>query len=108
MLVQGRSVEAAEPMRIVGEMARHPIKNDGETFAVACIDQRGKLGRRPEAAGGGEQAGRLITPGAVERVLANGQKLDMGKSQVTHVGRQLFRELAVTQPTASFVRSAAP
>src|SRR6185436_9883660 len=42
MLVKGRSIEPAEPMRIVGEVPRHPVKDDRQTFAVTRIDQCGE------------------------------------------------------------------
>ena len=62
MLVKRGAVEMGEAMRIVGEMARHPVQQHAEAFAMAGIDQRGKILRRAEPAGGREQAGRLIAP----------------------------------------------
>ena len=69
-----------------------------ETFAVAGIDQAREILRRAEAAGGREQAGRLIAPGAVERMLAHRQELDMGEAEVAGIGRKLFGEVAIGQP----------
>ena len=42
MLVERRSVEPAEPVRIVGKMSRHPIEDHGEAGAVAGIDSAEK------------------------------------------------------------------
>ena len=100
VLIERRSVETAESMRIVGEMPGNPIEDDGEALAVACIDQGGKIGRSAEAAGGSEQSGGLIAPGSVERMLADRQEFDMGESQVACIGGQFLRQLAVGQPTA--------
>jgi hypothetical protein len=108
MLIQGRSVEAAEAVWIVRKVSRHPVKNDRQAFAVTCIDQRGKIGRGAEATGWGKQAGRLIAPGTVEGMFADRQKLDMGKSQAVRVSLQFFRKLAVCQPAVTLLRSAPP
>ena len=106
MLVERGAVEAAEPVRIVGEMPGHPVQDDGEPGAVAGIDQGGEIGRGAEAAGRREQAGRLIAPGAVERMLADRQEFDVGEAHVAHIGRQLLRQLAVGEPAAALVAAA--
>src|SRR5262245_34102507 len=108
MLVQRGPVKTAEAMRIVGEMSRHPIQNDGETLAVACIDQGGKVGWTTEATGGREKSGRLIAPGSVEWMFADRQEFDMGEAHVARVGRQFLRQLAVAQPTAAMLRMPPP
>src|SRR5262249_39752757 len=108
MLIQRRPVETAEAMRIVGEVSRHPVHNDGETLAVACIDQGGEVGRAAEATGGREKSGRLIAPGSVEWMFADRQEFDMGEAHLACVGRQFLRRLAVAQPTAAMLRMRPP
>ena len=88
----------AEPVRIVGEMAGHPVEQHAEALAMAGIDQRGKILRRAEAAGRRIEAGRLIAPGAVERMLADGQEFEMGEAHVARIGRQLLGQLAIGEP----------
>ena len=78
MLVERGAVEAAEPVRIVGEMSRHPIEQHGEPGAMAGVDQGAKSAGLPKRLVGREQAGRLIAPGAVERMLADRQEFDDG------------------------------
>src|SRR5262249_59407781 len=80
MLVERGAVEAREAVRIVREVSRHPIQNDGESIAVACLDQGGEIGRSAEATGRGKKGGRLITPGSVEGMLADRQQFDVGGS----------------------------
>src|SRR4029077_9325501 len=101
------AVEMRKPMRIIREMARNPIEQHSETGAVTGLDQRGKIGGAAEPAGRREQTGRLISPRAVERMLADRQEFDMGKSQIADIGRQLVGELAIAQP-ASILRATAP
>src|SRR5262249_14781457 len=91
MLIQRGPVETAEAMRIVGEMSRHPIQNDGETLAVACIDQGGKVGWTAEATGGRKKSGRLIAPGSVEWMFADRQEFDMGEAHLARISRQFLR-----------------
>ena len=98
VLVERGAVEIAEPMRIVGKMSGHPVEPYADPLAMAGIDERGKVFRRAEPAGRRVQAGRLIAPRSVERMLADGQKLEMGKAHVLRIGRKLFGELAIAQP----------
>ena len=82
MLVNGGPVEAAEAVRIVGKVSRNPIQQDAKAGAVAGIDQVREIGRAAEAAGRREHSGRLITPGAVERMFAHRQEFEMGEAEV--------------------------
>jgi hypothetical protein len=108
VLVQRGSVELSEPVRIIGEMPRHPIEQDRKAGAMAGIDQRREIGRRAEAAGRRKQSGRLITPGAVEGMLGHRHEFDMGEAEVARVGRQHVGELAIAEPAAALLRPAAP
>ena len=62
VLVERGAVEMAEAVRIVGKMPGHPIEHHAEAFAMAGVDQRGKILRRAEPAGRRVQSGRLIAP----------------------------------------------
>ena len=105
VLVQRGAVEMAEAMRVVGKMPGHPVEPHGDAFAMARFDQRGKILRRAEPAGRRIQAGRLIAPGAVERMFADGQKLDMREAEIPHIGRKLLGQFAIGQP---FIVTLAP
>ncbi len=108
VLVEGRAVEPPEAMRIVGKVPGYPIEQHREPGAVAGIDQRREISRSAEAAGGGEQPGRLIAPGAVEWMLADGQEFDVGEAHLAGIAGQLLGELAKCQPAIAFLGAPAP
>ena len=62
VLVKRGAVEMAEAVRIVGKMPGHPVEQHAKAFAMAGVDQRGKILGRAEPAGRRVQAGRLIAP----------------------------------------------
>ena len=86
VLVERGAVEAGKPVRVVGEMAGHPVEQHAEAGAVAGVDQCDEIFRRAEAAGRREQTGRLIAPRAVERMLGDRQEFDVGEAHVGDVG----------------------
>ncbi len=98
MFVERGAVEIAETVRVVGKMPGHPVEQYAEIFAMAGIDQRGEIGGSAEPAGGREQAGRLIAPGAIEGMFADGKKLDMGEAEIAGIARKLLGEFAIGQP----------
>src|SRR5215475_3390877 len=108
MLVERSAVEGSEPVGVVGEMTRHPVEHDAESGAMADIDEICKFSRASKAAGWRKQSGRLITPGAVEGVLAHRQELDVAETKVAHISRQRFRKLAIGEPSIVLFRSTAP
>ncbi len=108
MLVERGAVELREAMRIVGEMARHPIENDAKPGTMAGVDQRRKIRRAAEPARRRELSGRLIAPGAVERMLGDRQELHMREVQVADIGRKLVRKLAIGEPAAAFLGPSPP
>src|SRR3546814_10168984 len=81
MLVEGGAVEPRQPVGVLGKMTGHPVEDDADPGTMECVDQRPELFRRAETAGRRIKAGRLVAPGAVERMLGHRQKLDMGRSE---------------------------
>src|SRR5258707_14810184 len=67
---------------------------------MAGVDQRREVGRCTKAARRCEHAGRLIAPGTIERVLGDGEELDMGKSEVPRISRKFLGQFAITEPAA--------
>src|SRR5262249_29168081 len=108
MLVKRSAVEASEPVGVVGGITRHPVEHDVASGAMAAIDQISKFRWASEAAGWSKQPGRLITPGAVEGMLAHRQELDVAETEVAHISRQRFRKLAIGEPSIVLFRSTAP
>ena len=62
MLVERGAVEPREAVGIVREMPGHPIENDAKSGAVAGVDQRCEVRRRPEPAGRREHAPSADSP----------------------------------------------
>ncbi len=108
VLVERGAVELRQPVRIVGEMPRHPVQHHGEPGVVARIDEMQEIVGAAVAARRCIEAGRLIAPGSVERMLHHRQELDVGEAEVARVGRQFLRELAVTQPAIALLGAASP
>src|SRR5271154_7549475 len=105
VFVKRGAVEIAKAVRVIGEMPGYPIEYHADALRMAGIDQRAEILRRAEPTGGSKQPGRLIAPGAVERMFADGQELDMGEAEIAHIGRQLLGQLAIAQP---FIVALAP
>ena len=85
MLVKRGAIEIAEPVWIIGKMARHPVDEHAQTGGMTGVDQGSEISRRSKAAGRREQARRLVAPGAVEGMLADRQKFDMGEAEVAGI-----------------------
>ena len=63
VLEERRAVEPGEAVRVLGEMARHPVENDANLLLMAGVDKRLELRRRAEAARRREKTRDLIPPG---------------------------------------------
>src|SRR5947209_2695047 len=81
MLVEMRSIEAREAMRIVREMRRHPVEQDADAGGVGALDKVGEFLRRAEPAGRCIKRDRLVAPRAVERTFGDRQKLVMSEAE---------------------------
>ena len=85
VLVEVGAVEEAEAVLVGGEVGRHPVQDDADAVLVQVVDQIHEILRRAVAAGGGEVAGGLVAPGAVEGVLHDRQEFDVGEAQALDV-----------------------
>src|SRR5260221_157952 len=99
MLIEMRTVEIPEPVRVGWEVPRHPIDEDAEPAAMAGVDEAGEVLGSTVAIGRCVEADRLISPGAVERVLADRHQLKMGKTHRRGVGHEVVGKLAIRQVT---------
>ena len=95
MLVERRAVETREPVLVGREMRRHPVEDDAEPGLMGAVDEAREAVRLAEARGRREEAGRLVAPGGVERMLGDRQQLDMGEAQVGGIGDELVGELVI-------------
>ena len=108
MLVEGGAVEAAEPVLVGREVARHPVQDQADTGLVAAVGEIGEVVGAALAAGRREEADRLIAPGALERVLADRQELQVGEAHLGHVGDERVGELAPGELAVAVLGHAAP
>src|SRR5260370_971556 len=108
VLVEMRAVELSEAVSVAGEMRGRPIENHTESGLVTAIHKFHKFGGSAVAAGGGKIAQGLVAPGAVIRMLHDGEQLDVGVTEILDVGDELVAELAVAEPAIVIFRDAAP
>ncbi len=100
VLVHVAPVEEDEAVLVGREMRRHPVEDHTDPLLVQVVDQEHQVLRRPVAAGGSEEAGRLVSPRSVERVLHDGEELDVSEAEPARIGSELRRDFAVrTSPT---------
>src|SRR5258708_5350447 len=108
MLVKMSTVELREAVSISWKMRWSPIKNHADPGLMAAVHKFHELGGCAEAARGGEVAERLVAPGAVIRVLHDGEQLDVGIAELFYIGNELIAQLAISQPAVVVVRKTAP
>ena len=75
-------------------MARYPVEQDADTCAVAAIDQIAQVIATAETCAGCEITRDLITPGFVEWMFHHRQELDVGVTEIGHIGHQLVGQVA--------------
>ena len=77
MFVQMGAVEITEPGFVFGEMGWDPIDYHSDLTSMKAIHQVHEIRGSPKPAGGGVVANYFIPPRTIERVLHDGEKLDM-------------------------------
>ena len=108
MLVEMGPVEVAEAVLVGGKVRRNPVHDHPDPVPVQGIDQRHQVLRGAVAPRRGEIAGGLVAPRPVERMLGEGQELDVGKAHLEHVRHQLIGQLPIGEPSIPVVRHPAP
>src|SRR5882724_813445 len=108
MFVKMGAVKLRKAVSVARKMRGSPIEKDAKTGLVAAIDEFHELRGSAEAAGGGEVAERLVAPGAVERMLHDGEQFDMCVAEIFDVGDELVAQFAVAQPPIVIFGDAAP
>ena len=92
-------------MGISGKVGRHPIQDHADAVLVTVIDKIHEVLGRAVAAGGREVTDGLIPPGFIQRMLHDGQQLEVREAHLADVVDQLFGEFAVAQQTVAFAAS---
>ena len=92
--------EHRQPMRILGEMRRHPVQQHADLGLMRGIDEAFEPGRFTQPGGGRVQANRLIAPAHIERMLHHRHQLDMGKPQIHDIGDEGCRQfIPIPEPS---------
>src|SRR5215831_15176641 len=107
-LVERGPVKPPQAEFVPGEMRRHPVEEHADTPTVELVDHEAQIVGTSVARGGSEVSADLITPRAAERMLHEGEKLDVGETHLLHVVSKLRRQLPVRQTAVSFFRHPAP
>ena len=97
VLIKGCAVELCQRPGIPGKMGGHPVHNDADPGPMQRIDEELEVVRRAVATGRCVEAGDLVSPARIVRVFGNGQKLDMGKTQLANVFDEGASELPISQ-----------
>ena len=112
VFVKVRAVKIAQAMRVGREMGRHPIQQQADAFSMATGHKPGKPCCIPVTRGGCIQPHRLVTPGAIKRVFADGQQFQVREAHVLGIGNQRLGQFIPIQPAAGpaihIVGNAAP
>ncbi|MCY1525358.1 hypothetical protein D9M68_603340 [compost metagenome] len=106
VLVQRGAIEVAQAVRVGGEVRWHPVEDHAQPRGMRGFDEMAEVAGCAEARGRRIQADRLVAPRAIERVLGDGQQLDVREAQVAHVGHERVGQLAVVQPFLAVVLAA--
>ena len=101
------AVEKCKAVAIGREVRGNPVENDADVVLVEIIDEIHEILRRAVTRGGREVAGGLISPGAVERMLHDGEQFDVGEAQLVDVIGKAGRDFAVGQRSDCVLRGRA-
>jgi hypothetical protein len=86
VLVEVRAVEEAGAVLVGREVDGHPVEEDADAGVMQPLDEDHQVLRRTVAARRREVAGRLVAPRAVERMLHDGEELDVREPHLRRVG----------------------
>src|SRR5262245_21289394 len=103
-----RAVKVGDAVLVAGEVTWHPVKDDANTALMEIVDQVHQVLRSAIAAGRREEPGALVSPGAVERMLADRQELDVCEVEAQDVVGKSRGHLGVGEPAVSLLGDAHP
>ncbi len=104
VLEEGRAVVVGQAIGVRGKVHGHNVQDAAYTRLVQGVHQLHELVRGAVAAGGGEEAGGLVAPRAVEGVLAQGHELHVVVAGLGQVVRERLGNLLVGVPVGRVVR----
>ena len=78
-------------------MGGHPIEDHAKAGLMRAIDEALEAGRIAKPPRGCEKAYGLIAPRGIERMLRDGQQLEMGESHIHSIRDELIGKLVVRE-----------
>ena len=108
VLVEVGAVELVGPVGVAREVRRHPVEDDPDAALVEDVDQVHQVLGPAHPRGRGEEAGDLVAPRAVERVLHHRHQLDVGEAEAGCVVGEQRRQLAVAERPVGVLGAAPP
>ena len=108
MLEQVSAVEKRKAVAVGREVRWNPVENDADVVLVQVVHEVHEILRSAVARRRCEVAGGLISPGAIERMLHNREKLNMSEAQLGDVLCQPGRHFAVGERAVVLFRHAHP
>src|SRR5215472_11122948 len=108
VLVEMRAVEIGEPVSIRREVRGNPVEDHSDSMLVQVVDEVHEILWRAVTRSRREVSRRLVSPGSVKGMLHDGEKFNVGESQLSHILRKPRRHFAVRERTVVFFRDAHP
>ena len=108
VFVEVGAVEIREAVRVLREVARHPVEDHADAALVALVHEVAEFVRVAEAAGRRVVIRDLITPRTIEGMLGHGHEFDVGKTHVHDVVDESVGQFAVGKRAIAFLRDALP
>ena len=98
VFIQMRAVKIAQAVRIGRKVRRHPVEQHAQAGRMAALHETQQTPGIAETGRGRVQADRLVAPGTVERMFADRQQFEVGKTHVPGIGHQLLGQLVPAEP----------
>lgn len=108
MFVQRRAVEAPEAGFVPLEMFRHPVENNLQPGPVTGVHQQLEVLGATKPACRRDEPEHLVPPGPGERVLHDGQQLDVREAEVFRVRNESVGHLMVGEKAVALLPHARP
>jgi len=105
MLEQSGAVEPGESVPVRGEVSRHPVQDHTQPQTVRGVDEVAEAVRVTVPGCGRKEAERLVSPTLVERMLRQGEQLDVREAEVPRVWQEFVRKIAVPEPGTTIRRA---
>src|SRR5262249_43933977 len=95
IFISMRPIKHVKPMCIIGEMRRHPIQYNADTFLMESIDQPHQALWISKTGCGSKETSALITPASIKWMFHHRHQLYMCKAHLFDVRNQSLPDLVI-------------